>query len=87
MKGYAIGILAGLMLLCGCARSGPDSNYGPPGHGRHREPPPEAYAACKDKNEGDKVEITTPRGDKMKAICKLIDGKLAAFPERGPQGL
>ena len=86
MKGYAMGILAGLMLLSGCVfLDGPDAHDGPPGRGRRGEPPPEAYAACKDKSEGDKVEITTPWGDKMTATCKLMDGKLVALPEGGPQ--
>jgi len=43
--------------------------------------PPEAIEACKDKNEGDKVEITNSRMEKMKATCKQIDGQLIAVPE------
>ena len=45
--------------------------------------PPQAYAACKDKNEGDSVKITTPWGETMHATCKQVDGKLAAMPEGG----
>jgi hypothetical protein len=47
------------------------------------EPPPQAYEACKDKNEGDLVKITTPWGETMNATCKQVDGKLAAMPEGG----
>jgi hypothetical protein len=46
-------------------------------------PPPQAYEACKDNNEGDSVKITTPRGETINAICKQFDGKLAAMPEGG----
>ena len=43
MKGYAMGIFAGLMLLSGCVfLDGPDAHDEPPGRGRRGEPPPEA---------------------------------------------
>ncbi len=47
------------------------------------KPPPQAYEACKDKNEGDSVKITTPWGETIKAVCKQVEGKLAAMPEGG----
>jgi hypothetical protein len=48
-------------------------------------PPPEAIEACKGKTEGDAVEFTTPRGEKIKATCELMGGQMAAVPE-GFQG-
>ena len=65
------------------------ANYGPGGGRPPQGPPPEAFAACKEKSEGDAVTITTPRGDTIKATCRKVDGQLAAVPEgmpRGPKG-
>lgn len=62
---------------------------GPQGDAR-KGPPSEAIEACKDKSEGTAVEITTPRGDKIKATCKQVDGQMVAVPEgdfRGPKGM
>jgi len=58
----------------------------PPGTGKHMGPPPEAIEACRDKNKGDTVEITSPRGEKMNAVCEQIDGQLIAVPEGGFRG-
>jgi hypothetical protein len=55
----------------------------------HKGPPPEAIEACRVKGEGTAVEITTPRGDTIKATCKQIDGQMVAVPAvgyRGPKG-
>lgn len=49
--------------------------------GRH-EPPQEALDACKEKSEGTSAEIVTPRGDTIKATCKLMKGQLVAVPEK-----
>lgn len=57
---------------------------GPPGRGGTMAPPQEAYEACKDKSEGDSVELTTPRGDTLKAVCRKIHDRLAAVPENMP---
>lgn len=51
----------------------------------HREPPPQAYDACKGKKLNDSVEITTPRGDKIKAQCTESPKGLFARPERPPR--
>jgi hypothetical protein len=87
MKRYIIEIM-GLLLLIGSASAMAVAMDGPPGHGGTMGPPPEAIEACKDKNERDKVEITNSHGEKMKTICKQIDGQLVAVPEgdfRGPK--
>jgi len=44
------------------------------------KPPPEAIAACKGKSEGVSVQFTTPRGDKLKGVCKQFEGVLTAMP-------
>jgi hypothetical protein len=37
--------------------------------GRHDGPPPEAYTACEDKNEGDEASFKSPHGDTVEGIC------------------
>ena len=57
--------------------------------GEHRpphEPPPQAYTNCKDKKEGDKVEILTPREGKISATCTPSPKGLFARPDRPPGG-
>ncbi len=94
MKKYLVGMMVCLFFLMGGlpaaaadSTSSTDSNrpQGRPPMG----PPPEAIAACKGKSEGTSVQFTTPRGDTLKGVCKLMNGTLAAVPEgglRGPQG-
>ena len=53
-------------------------------HGRPHEPPPQAYVNCKDKKEGDKVQIVTPHDEKMSATCTASANGLFARPERPP---
>lgn len=48
------------------------------------EPPPQAYVDCRDKKEGDKVQITTPREEKISATCTVSPKGLFARPERPP---
>lgn len=74
-------LLAVLSLVAGSSWA-----YEEPQGVARRGPPPEAIEACKDKSEGTAVEITTPRGDTIKAICKQIDGQIAAVPEGGFRG-
>ena len=50
----------------------------------HREPPPQAYEACKNKKEGTVVDITTPREGKINATCTTSPKGLFARPERPP---
>lgn len=44
------------------------------------EPPPEAIAACDEKELGDYVEFTTPRGETIKASCQEYEDHLVAVP-------
>lgn len=90
MNRHVIGIAAGLLLLIGSTLSVVYAMDGRPGPGRHMGPPPEAVDACKGKSEGTDVEFTNPRGEKVKAVCKQINGQLVAVPEggfRGPKGM
>jgi hypothetical protein len=76
-------IVTGILVLIGasCASAGTfDETQARRGA---MEPPPQAYEACNGKNEGDSVKITTPWGETITAICKQINGKLAAMPEGG----
>lgn len=82
MNWKAAGIFVGMLAL-GAEAVFAGQNPGPGGRGP-MGPPPEAYEACKDKNEGDSVVVTTPRGDTLKAVCKMINNKLAAIPENMP---
>lgn len=61
------------------------SGMGGPGGGKHG-PPPEAFSACEGKEEGDSVEFEGRRGESLKAVCQLRDGKLVAVPENMPEG-
>ena len=45
------------------------------------EPPQQAFDACLGKSEGASVEITTPQGGTMKAVCRSFGSRLAAVPE------
>jgi hypothetical protein len=59
---------------------------GAAGRGEHREPPPGAFATCGNKSEGDTVEVTTPDGKTLKAVCRQLNGNLAALPQMDGQG-
>lgn len=48
------------------------------------EPPPQAYASCKDKKAGEAVQIVTPREGKISATCTASPKGLFARPERAP---
>ena len=90
MNRYIINTATTILLPIVIASSAVWAMDGPPGRGRHMGPPAEAVEACKDKSEGDKVEITNPRGEKMNAVCKQINRQLVAMPEDGfggPKGL
>jgi len=73
----------GMVLLLALGSMAVAEDGGPPPRGKHA-PPPEAYAACEGKQAGDSVTVTTPRGDKMTATCRELDGKLVATPNGPP---
>jgi hypothetical protein len=83
MNRYVIGTMAVLLLLMGIASSVAWGQDAPAGGRGLMGPPPETAEACKGKSEGNPAEITTPRGDTIKAICKQIDGQIVAVPEGG----
>ena len=65
----------------------PEQKRGDPGaeQGRPHEPPAHAYVNCKDKKEGDQVQIVTPREGKISASCTASPKGLFARPERAPR--
>jgi len=75
------GITICLFVLIGVASASAGSFDETQGRQGGMKPPPQAYEACKGKEEGDSVKITTPWGKTMNATCKQGDGKLAAMPE------
>jgi hypothetical protein len=60
------------------------ASYGADRGRRPPEPPPQAFEACLDKSEGAAVELVSPRGDTMKAVCKTLGSRLVAVPEDPP---
>lgn len=54
--------------------------------GRHQGPPPEAYAACEGKTEGDTAEFESPHGDKVTGICVEEGDRLVLRPDHPPRG-
>jgi hypothetical protein len=85
MDRRTVATMAALFALTGIVTAPAWASLAAQGH-PGKGPPPEAYEACKDKSEGTAVEMTTPRGDTIKATCKQINGQLVAVPEGGPQG-
>ncbi len=58
---------------------GPPGEGGPQGPGRRR-PPPQAFADCQGKTEGQAVQHQIPRGDLVAATCIRTPEGLAARP-------
>lgn len=77
MNKRMINIAAVILLFVGSVSVRAWSTEAPPEGGRHMA----AIAACTDKSEGARVEIMTPRGEAVNAVCRLIDGRLVAVPE------
>ncbi len=76
-------MLSGLLLFAllpsvGMAFGGSDNGQRP------TEPPPEAYAACKGKEDGDKVVLKGPQGETMQAMCREQGNRLVAVPSGRP---
>jgi hypothetical protein len=86
MNRRTIAAMAALFALTAIVTAPAGASFRTQGSPGSKGPPPEAYEACKEKSEGTTVEITTPRGDTIRATCKLINGQLVAVPEGGPPG-
>jgi hypothetical protein len=55
--------------------------------GQRPEPPPEAFAACKGKKEGDKAELTGRQGETVTGTCQRGKGdQLVLRPDHPPKG-
>ena len=86
MNRRTIAAMATLFTLTGIVTAPAWASSGTHGHNGSKGPPQEAIDACKEKTEGATVEITTPRGDTIKATCKQINGQLVAVPDGGFPG-
>ena len=86
MNRRTIAAMAALFALTAIVTAPAGASFRTQGSPGSKGPPPEAYEACKDKSEGTTVEITTPRGDIIKATCKQINGQLVAVPDGGFPG-
>jgi hypothetical protein len=75
---------AALCVACAMVSASVGASFGPPDSGDRREAPQAAFDACKGKSEGTAVEIATPNGDTIKAICKKFEDRLVAVPEGAP---
>jgi hypothetical protein len=79
----SIKTLALFLSLVGPVAASSWASTGPGGGRKPQEPPPQAFEACLDKSEGAKVELVSPRGDTMSAVCKALGDRLVAVPEGG----
>lgn len=77
---------------CGASPHGemvcrPDNAPTGEGHGRHhRGPPPQAFDACAELDEGAVCSFANLRGDTMEGVCaQLSEGQLACRPGLRPQ--
>ena len=52
----------------------------PPPRQRRQGPPPEAFDACRDALLGQEVQIQTPHGHKIDALCDYVGDDLVAIP-------
>ena len=57
--------LLAVLLLCTSAIAQPEQ-------AKRRGPPPEALEVCKGKAAGTAVEMTTPRGELVKGVCRMV---------------
>jgi len=70
-----------LALSVACAANAFGQADGKKGH----RPPPEAFAACKDKKEGDRAEFTGPQGKSVTGTCRREGDQLALRPDHPPK--
>lgn len=87
-KIITLATLAALIAIPGLSYAKSD-NMGNPGIMQNDQerpvPPPHAFEACKDKQEGDEVEISVPDGHKVKGSCVKSPKGLFARPEHPPR--
>jgi hypothetical protein len=57
---------------------------GPPPRGH--KPPPEAYKVCEGKTAGTAAQLTSPRGDVIKGVCRQMDGEMVLIPDFDKDG-
>jgi hypothetical protein len=76
-------VLAGFALASGAPALAHD-----PGHGGHRQPPPEAFQACSGQPEGAACTVTFGDGRQLAGLCRTgPQGEAAAcMPDRPPGG-
>jgi hypothetical protein len=86
MNRRTIAAMAALLALSGILTAPAWASFRSQGSPGSKGSPQETIDACKEKSEGAAVEMTTPRGDTIRATCKLINGQLVAVPEGGPPG-
>ena len=68
-----------LLTLLSTAACGKKENHR---RGRRQGPPPQAIAACKGKQAGDRIEFKGRQGQTVQATCRVVNGRLAAVPGR-----
>ncbi len=78
-------LLTALTTLTACADNSQRRGGGRQQGGQQGGPPAEAYTACEGQEEGSIVSIKSPKGETLNATCTMINGKLAAVPERPKQ--
>ncbi len=83
-KRAVLGVAAVSLVLAASAFGQKDAP--PAQEGGRPQPPPEAFAACKDKQEGDKAELTGPQGQKITGTCVKHGEQLFLRPDREGQG-
>ena len=84
MNGIIMATLV-VSLLCAANAAGSDDERRVP-MGGHAGPPPEAYAACEDKTEGDSAEFVSPHGDTVTGTCEMEGDQLVLRPDNPPPG-
>ena len=70
-----------LLAVCPTLAFGADSPS-KTNRGRRQGPPPEAYAACEDKNQGDEAQFVSSHGQTVKGTCEMQGDRLLLRPER-----
>ncbi|MFH2093273.1 MAG: hypothetical protein ABIJ31_13000 [Pseudomonadota bacterium] len=85
MKNMKKLIIATIVILgiCVAIAFGSDTEERRP-RGGQNGPPPEAYTACENKNEGDTSEFISPHGDTVTGTCEQQGDRLVLRPDNPP---